>query len=158
MRPDIIDIEASGFGVESYPIEVGVILGNGEKYCSLIQPMPHWTHWDREAERLHGISRDHLLTRGKRTLTVAKELNRLLKGRTAYSDGWVVDKPWMNALFYSAGIPMEFSLSPLELILSEEQMDHWSEARAKLIQECTECRHRASFDAWLVQETFLRTQ
>ena len=36
IRPDIIDIEASGFGPDSYPIEIGVALSSGEKYCSLI--------------------------------------------------------------------------------------------------------------------------
>jgi hypothetical protein len=37
IRPNIIDIEASGFGVDSYPIEVGIVLSTGQKYCALIK-------------------------------------------------------------------------------------------------------------------------
>ena len=49
--PTIIDVEASGFGPYSYPIEIGVALDNGDKYCTLILPAPAWTHWDEEAEK-----------------------------------------------------------------------------------------------------------
>ena len=47
-EPYIIDVEASGFGNGSYPIEVGVVLNNGEKFCTLIVPAANWTHWDEE--------------------------------------------------------------------------------------------------------------
>ena len=43
--PLIIDVEASGFGPLSYPIEVGLALSAGEKYCSLILPAADWTHY-----------------------------------------------------------------------------------------------------------------
>ena len=49
--PLIIDVEASGFGGASYPIEIGVALDDGHKYCALILPEPEWTHWDAAAER-----------------------------------------------------------------------------------------------------------
>ena len=42
--PFIMDIEASGFGPDSYPIEVGLALGDGSRFCSLIVPAEHWTH------------------------------------------------------------------------------------------------------------------
>jgi hypothetical protein len=41
--PTIIDIEASGLGKGSYPIEVGFISGKGETGCTLIKPLAHWT-------------------------------------------------------------------------------------------------------------------
>ncbi len=44
--PNIIDFEASGFGPHSYPIEIGVIRSNGDRYCSLILPADDWTFWD----------------------------------------------------------------------------------------------------------------
>jgi hypothetical protein len=37
-NPFIIDVEASGFGAESYPIEIGIALAEGSKYCALIIP------------------------------------------------------------------------------------------------------------------------
>ena len=58
--PTIIDVEASGFSSHSYPIEVGVIRSDGARFCRLIRPYPQWSHWDKKAEALHGLSRDHL--------------------------------------------------------------------------------------------------
>ena len=34
--PTILDIEASGFGPGSYPIEIGFVTGAGKAWCSLI--------------------------------------------------------------------------------------------------------------------------
>ncbi len=156
-EPIIIDVEASGFGGSSYPIEIGVALHNGEKYCSLITPAPQWTHWDRDAENIHHIQRRTLETCGKPAKEVARGLNQLLAGSTLYSDGWVVDKPWLTTLFHEAGETMNFRVSPLELILTEDQMDIWHETKAQLIAEYRLQRHRASNDAWIVQQTFKRT-
>lgn len=86
-RPIIIDLEASDFGPFSYPIEVGVALGNGEKYCTLVSPAPDWTHWDAQAERIHRIPRDILEEHGKPVARVAGELNDLLRDKTVYTDG-----------------------------------------------------------------------
>ena len=155
--PIIVDIEASGFGTGSYPIEVGVVLNNGRKYCSLIAPAPGWTHWDEDAERVHCVSRDILGAYGKPALEVARSLNELLPQQTAYSDGWVVDKTWLDQLYFAAGIPSAFSLSALEMILSESQMEIWHATKDDLLRELGQQRHRASFDAYVVQETWERT-
>ncbi len=40
---------------------------------------------------------------------VAAELNELLNGKTLYSDGRVVDKPWLTTLFHRAQMTMKFS-------------------------------------------------
>ena len=63
--PTILDIEASGFGRGSYPIEIGFSDGQGGLFCSLIQPEADWLHWDDSAEALHGLSRELLLTHGR---------------------------------------------------------------------------------------------
>ena len=101
---------------------------------------------------MHHISRDILQNYGKPIVEVADQLNELLQGKTLYSDGWVVDKPWLTALFHAAGRPMLFSVSPLEMILSEEQMAVWHETKDRLLCEMEITRHRASHDAWLIQE------
>src|SRR5262245_11537446 len=98
--PIILDIEASGFGADSYPIEIGVAFADGTKYCSLIAPLPRWTWWDAAAEKLHGVSRAVLEQHGRPAGEVAARLNDLIGPRTAYSDGWVVDKTWLNRLFF----------------------------------------------------------
>jgi len=87
-RPSIIDVEASGFGSDSYPIEIGVVLTSGERYCSLIVPVTEWTHWDAQAAKLHGITRTFLKQNGRPVTEVAQALNSLIEDQTVYSDGW----------------------------------------------------------------------
>lgn len=156
-EPFIIDVEASGFGGASYPIEVGVALNNGEKFCTLILPAPDWTYWDKDAEKVHRVARDILETYGKPIEEVADRLNELLEGMTVYSDGWVVDKPWLTTLFHVARKPMKFSVSPLEMILSEAQMEIWHDTKDKVVSELHLARHRASYDAWIIQQTYKKT-
>ena len=158
MPPNIIDIEASGFGYESYPIEVGVILNTGEKYCSLIKPVSRWVFWSLDAENTHHISRELLQESGKPVMQVANELNQFLQNKTVYSDGWVVDKPWLNELFAAAKIPNVFSISPLEFILDEYQMENWHATKNSVVKEFGFARHRASNDAMIIQETYRRTR
>lgn len=157
-RPLIVDVEASGFGGTSYPIEIGVALDDGHKYCSLVHPQPDWRHWDAEAERVHRISRDLLETYGRPARDVAETLNELLATRTVYTDGWVVDKPWLATLFHSARVEMQFRVSPLEMILSESQMEQWHAEKARVLATLDLSRHRASHDAWVIQETYNRTK
>jgi hypothetical protein len=157
-RPFIIDIEASGFGPDSYPIEIGLALRRGIKFCSLIAPAPEWTHWDPSAEEVHRVPRDILETYGQPATQVALTLNELLGGATVYSDGWVVDQPWLTQLFTRAGVAQQFSISPLEMILSEQQMEVWHEVKKQVIKDLELKRHRASYDALIIQETYLRTR
>lgn len=157
-NPNIIDVEASGFGSASYPIEVGVILQDQSKYCALIQPAPDWSYWDTDAEKVHRIGRDLLRTHGKPMQSVAATLNELLQGKVLYSDGWGLDKTWLDTLFYRARMQMNFIVSPLELILSEQQMERWHVTKDRILADLPDHRHRASFDAWLIQETYRQTQ
>lgn len=156
--PTIIDIEASGFGSHSYPIEIGVIKANGERYCALIKPMTDWLHWSSEAEAMHGISRKLLAERGKPARQVCTELNQFLGEITAYSDAWTHDSPWLNRLFFAARIQPLFHLSPIEMIASEAQLLLWDATKKQLVKELGARRHRASVDAHLIQQTYLRTR
>ncbi|EIK43681.1 hypothetical protein O59_003561 [Cellvibrio sp. BR] len=156
--PTIIDIEASGFGSRSYPIEIGVIKANGERYCALIKPQDEWQHWSSDAEAMHGISRDVLCRRGKPVRQVCTELNQFLGEITAYSDAWTHDSAWLNCLFFAARIQPLFHLSPIEMIASEAQLLIWDATKKKLAKEHGARRHRASVDAHLIQQTYLRTR
>ena len=156
--PYIIDVEASGFGPGSYPIEVGLALEPGVKFCSLIAPAPEWTHWDAAAEQVHRVARDILEIHGKPLDQVAQGLNELLEGKVVYSDGWVVDQPWLIRLFSRVGIAQRFFMSPLEAILSEPQMAVWHATKEQVIAELGMKRHRASIDAMIIQETYVRTR
>lgn len=156
--PTIIDVEASGFGSLSYPIEVGVINQFGERFCGLIKPQSDWTHWDEQAESLHGISRQLLAEKGLPAHEVCQQLNQFLIGQVVYSDGWVVDDTWLIKLFDAAKVIMQFHVSSLEMILNEAQMSLWHTTKDRLFQQMKEQRHRASTDAALIQNTFMTTQ
>ncbi len=96
--PAVIDVEASGFGPGSYPIEVGMVLPNGKTHCYLIRPAPGWTHWDPVAEAVHGIRREILQARGVAIEEVARALNEILHDETIYTDGWGHDRSWLALL------------------------------------------------------------
>lgn len=156
--PLIIDIEASGFGAHSYPIEIGAVNASGERYCALIKPEPEWEHWCGQAQTIHGISRELLLTRGKSPTQVCHELNGFIQDETTYSDAWVHDSPWLNRLFYTARVHPLFHLSPIELIVTETQLTLWDATKAHLEQTLGIRRHRASSDAYLIQQTYIATR
>ena len=158
LRPSIIDVEASGFGQDSYPIEIGVILTSGKRYCSLIFPAAEWTHWDVKAAGVHGITRPFLEKNGRPATEVARALNRLVGSHTVYTDAWSVDVRWITLLFYTAGIYQEFKVSALENILSENQMNIWHDTKSRVQAGMGLRRHRASSDAYVIQETYAQTQ
>lgn len=156
--PTIIDIEASGFGSTSYPIEVGVARADGQKYCRLIVPFSDWTHWEDEAEQLHGLTRAALATYGVPGYQVCQELNDFLGNSTAYTDGWVVDSPWLIKLYAAAGMEMTFRISALDYILNEKQMDIWYQTKRQVSASIQLKRHRASTDADVIQKTYVKSK
>lgn len=156
--PAILDIEASGFGRASYPIEIGYILGDGTSFCTLIRPAPGWTHWDTHAETVHHIDRDTLARHGRPVDEVARLLNERLRGQTLFSDGWAHDFPWLGALFEEAGTVPLFRLDSLRSQLSEDEADRWQPAKDEVSRACSRARHRASVDAWLLQQTWMKVR
>lgn len=156
--PTIIDIEASGFGSRSYPIEIGVIRSDGARFCRLIRPFSDWTHWEQEAQDLHGLTREHLEVHGQDGREVCLALNAFLSGATVYSDGWVVDHPWLITLYSAAGMKMDFQVRALEFLLTEYQMEHWRSTRQSVADKLHAARHRASTDAEIIQQTFILSQ
>lgn len=156
--PSVIDFEASGFGAEGYPVEVGIVKGTGERYCSLIKPHPSWNFWDPAAELLHGISREFLMAKGKPIDVVCREMNVFANSSVLYSDAWVHDKPWMTKLFFYAGITPYFELSPIESIVFEEQLELWDEVKQNIVASANFTRHRASNDALIIQTTYLESR
>lgn len=156
MPPCIIDIEASGFGAGSYPIEVGTVLTDGSAYCSLICPQPDWRHWEYTAEDVHGITREILRTHGKPAASVAQALNDRLHGQTVYTDAWYHDYQWLARLFDAADIQPAFKLEDLRSLLDEDAQAHWHATRELVMQELRLDRHRASNDAKVLQQTLVQ--
>lgn len=152
--PSVIDLEASGLGRGSYPIEVGFVLSDGSVFCTLIKPLSEWQHWDLQAQQLHGISRELLVEKGQHPRDVALYLNQQLEGQTMYSDAWGNDNSWLGLLFDSVGLWPNFRLETIRRLLSEVQVEYWQQAKAQVIEELKLQRHRASSDALIIQKTF----
>jgi len=149
--PAILDIEASGFGRGSYPIEVGFITAEGALFCGLVRPEPDWRHWDEAAEALHGISRELLQRHGRPAPWMAAQLNERLAGQTVYCDGWGQDYPWLARLFDAAGQQPSFRLDDLRRLLSEAEALRWRGVTESVRQRQRLTRHRASSDARVLQ-------
>ncbi len=158
MIPPILDIEASAFGAGSYPVEIGYVLADGSCDCMIIRPEPEWQRWDEEAGRLHGLSRELLQRSGLPAREVAERLNRRLAGQRLYSDAWGNDFSWLSLLFDAAGLIQRFELQPLRKILNEQQVAQWHVTRDQVACELALPRHRASGDARVLQQTWLRTR
>ena len=156
MPPCIIDIEASGFGTGSYPIEVGTVLTDGSAYCSLICPQPDWRHWEADAEGVHGITREILRTHGKPASEVVQALNERLRGQTVYTDAWYHDYQWLARLYDAADAQPTFKLEDLRQLLDETDQALWHPTRERVMQELQLNRHRASNDAKVLQQTLVQ--
>eukprot|EP01086_Lenisia_limosa_P006139 TRINITY_DN2476_c0_g1_i2.p1 TRINITY_DN2476_c0_g1~~TRINITY_DN2476_c0_g1_i2.p1 ORF type:complete len:104 (-),score=8.20 TRINITY_DN2476_c0_g1_i2:313-624(-) len=98
-----------------------------------------------------------LQTRGEEPRKVCVELNNFLGNTVVYSDGWVVDNPWLIKLYAAAQVEMSFTCRALEYILSEAQMNQWHEVKSRLASQLDVKRHRASSDAMVIQQTYAKT-
>jgi hypothetical protein len=149
--PAVLDIEASGFGRDSYPIEIGFVTADGAAACTLVRPEPGWTHWDPAAEAMHGIRRDTALKHGRSAAEVARWLNSALAGQVVYCDGWAHDYAWLGALYEAAGQQPAFRLEHVVRLLSSAQAERLGPLRQAAWSAAPGTRHRASSDARLLQ-------
>ena len=150
--PPFIDVEASGLGRGSYPVEVGIVLADGTRHCWLIRPAATWTHWDSSAERIHGIPRSRLNSLGRPAREVAGALNERLAGQTAYSDAWGNDMPWLAKLFDEAEMVQHFRLESVRALLDDAQAAAWHATKDRLLRQLPCVRHRASSDAMMIPD------
>ena len=105
----ILDFEAScapGDGRRSYPVEVAAGLPEtGEIRIWLIKPERDWLDawdWYYEAEKLHRLTRDHLLAQGLPRAQVARELSAFIGEREVVSDCPPAEGHWLAVLFGEA--------------------------------------------------------
>ena len=148
---EVIDIEASGLGSASYPIEVGIALADGSQHSWLIRPVTEWEHWCDQAQKIHGISREQLLEEGYSVQQVCEALNDLCGARDLHTDCWVYDNSWLHLLYVTAGIRQTFSLSPIERVLDEESLNGYSTYKKYAQRLLALAPHRAGSDAKIIQ-------
>ncbi len=117
--PLFIDFEASGFGEDSYPIEVAWNSAGGavESYLINCDCIADWTYWDPAAERdAHQISQDHLERLGDPPSVVANRMNERLAGLVLYSDAPDFDGLWLSRLFEAVDLTPVFKLGSAQAL------------------------------------------
>lgn len=146
-----IDFEASCLPVRgrSYPIEVGISDYWGNTQSWLIRPDAAWAEWcwTDEAEQLHGISHQDLLTFGQSPAQVLTELNARV-GRAQVIADSDLDARWLQTLAQAAGIAPQFRITHLSKIL-DPLMPHEAAVRRADAEAAKigALRHRAAQDA-----------
>ena len=121
-----IDLEASGLGARSWPIEVGWCKLTGEPQSFLIKPVSDWSmdQWDDDAEQLHGIKRAALDVEGEAPKLICQALNASLKDCVVYSDAPDWDGFWLYRLYEACDEKQAFSLSDFrDLFVDTEPKD-----------------------------------
>ena len=146
----VVDLEASGLGPGSWPIEVGLAWveeGEVRSWSSLIRPEPDWDEgaWDPIAEEVHGISREAL--EGAPTAwTVAADLLSRVAGRPVFSDAPEHDGRWLRRLLDAQPTPAGVRILDFDQAVGAvcgEQGANWAYERL----ERTRTPHRAGQDA-----------
>ena len=117
----------------------------------MVQPPPHWTHWDERAQAVHGLARDTLLAHGRSAAEVARRLNEDLAGLTVYCDAWAHDFPWLMKLFDEAELLPQFKLESVNVLLTEPLLLQLPQAQRDAQVALGLSRHRASGDARALQ-------
>lgn len=103
-HPIFIDFEASSLSQDSYPIEFAWGSDSEEILSFLISPqeIPHWTDWNDDAERVHGITRDLLMENGMEVRKACHTIFEALNGSIVYCDAPAYDSYWFSELFKAA--------------------------------------------------------
>jgi hypothetical protein len=154
------DIEASGLQFLSYPIEIGWAWAEKthvETRSILIKPTSEWlgwkTGWNEEAERLHGISQEQLLTDGLEPSEVCKILNREWQSaEIAFDTGPAAhDARWLSILYRAASAEPSFGMAQLSsdlAILAYARMLRIPDATVLQLERLApSTTHRAAADA-----------
>lgn len=156
---NIIDIEASGLHINSYPIEIAVLI-QGNIHSWLITPETEWTYWNSTAESLHGISRQTLMADGLSAIQVAEELNELMETSSGvlYSDAVQWDADWLKTLYDTTESVQQFNLLPIEALLSAEEKANFNLNLKDIIRSGQYRQHRAEEDVKIIYECYKRTR
>ena len=100
--PIFLDCEASSLSTNSYPIEVGWNNSDGtiESYLINIYRYPEgYDDWSREAQLLHGLSKQYLSEKGKEPQFVVDQMEQRLNGKVLLTDAPDWDAFWIRRLY-----------------------------------------------------------
>lgn len=150
-----IDLEASGLGSKSWPVEVAWAFRDGPPRAFLIRPHAAWSDdaWEEEAQALHGISREALARDGDDVADVCRALNAALAGVEVYSDAPDWDSFWLIRLFAASGMRQEFSVLDYSRLIGPLTSEACEELLARASRLAPR-RHRAAADVTHLQTLY----
>lgn len=153
-----IDLEASGLGADSWPIEVGWCFPEGAPCAHLIRTAPDWKDaaWDPKAEALHGVAREELARAGAAPEDVCDALNGALGGVKVYSDAPDWDGFWLYRLYQAARMRQAFELWDFRDLFAHLSYEQICAVRAQASAVAPHC-HRAAADVLHMQTLFTMT-
>ncbi|XQW86272.1 hypothetical protein ACOYR1_05970 [Thalassotalea piscium] len=154
----MLDIEASGLGHESYPIEVAYVSSTGDRNSYLIKSTDEWINdglWCSDAESsIHKISQDMLAQHGIPPFVVANSLNEALSGKLVLCNDLDYDGVWLTQLFKAANVGVMFSLTDIRYLyeyLGESKTHNFKQSYDAIVPSTI---HRALPDAQRFVEAF----
>jgi hypothetical protein len=157
-----LDIEASGVGSSSFPIEVAYASSTGDKNSYLIKSTDDWKNnglWCSNAEfSIHEISQDMLAQYGIDPVDVAHVLNNALCGRLVLCNDLDYDGVWLTQLFKAANVGVMFLLTDIRYLYEywgESKTHNFKKSYAAISPSTT---HRALPDAQRFVDTFNMTK
>lgn len=145
-----LDFESSGLHPDSYPIEIG-ICGPGYEYDTLIKPVSRWTHWDYNAEDMHGLSRELIEEEGFEATSLCLLLNERFAGLVLWADS-NLDAMWMAELFEASGIVPLFEVKNILSLIDQSKLPDYLEGLDDGVE------HRALADAKALRQCWIAYQ
>lgn len=119
----ILDCEASGLHLDSYPIEIAWKHHKNSGWCDefLIEPHPTWNYWSEASAKIHNIRWEELKEAGISIGAASVRLNlNLSQFEKVYVTSVQYDTFWLDKLFETAKIKRKFRvLDVMELTLVE---------------------------------------
>jgi len=110
-RPLFLDIEASSYDDDAFPVSLAWSLPDGRIKTVLVMPDESWNL--DEVERLP-FDIQHYYDQGFSTSDIAHEINIDLDGSTVYVDGIDPDELWLEKIFEACGIEPTFELARMD--------------------------------------------
>ncbi len=157
-----LDIEASGLGSGTYPIEVAYASCTAGKGSYLIKPTEEWINngsWCLNAESsIHELSQDMLAQHGVDPVDVAHALNDALCGRLVLCNDLNYDGVWLTKIFEAARVGVQFLLTDVSFLY-----EFWGKDKTRLFKQSYEAivpstTHRALPDAQRFVDAFNMTK
>ncbi len=118
--PVFIDIDASTFDDNGFPIAIAWSLPDGQLKSVLIIPDDEWDPWENADPH---IDLQHLFDQGITGADIVRELNEDLDGQTVFIDGLDEDERLLEKLFDTYQQSMGFELAPMSELFREQDLE-----------------------------------